>query len=44
MLGRKKRFDDIVNTKTIVTKEVMRTVLDKHNVEISGEDLDIVYT
>ena len=44
MLGRKKRFDDIVNTKTIVAKEVMRTVLDKHNVEISGEDLDIVYT
>lgn len=44
LLGRKKRFEEIVTTKSIVPKDVMRKVLDQHNVEISVEDLDVVYT
>jgi hypothetical protein len=44
LLGRRKRFDEIVKNKSIVEKEVMRTVLEQHRVEISGEDLDVVYT
>jgi len=44
MMGRKKRFDKIVSNKELVSLESMRTALEKNNVEILGEDLDIVYT
>lgn len=44
LLGRKKRFEEIVKNKSIVQKEVMRTVLEQHQVDISGEDLDVVYS
>jgi hypothetical protein len=44
LLGRKKRFEKIVNSNEFVSLEAMRTALEKNNVEILGEDLDIVYT
>ena len=44
MLGRKKRFEKIVTSEESVSLESMRTALEKNNVEILGEDLDIVYT
>jgi len=44
MLGRKRRFDKIVTEKVEVEKEKMQAVLEAHNVEILGEDLDILYT
>jgi hypothetical protein len=43
MLGRKKRFEKIVTSEESVTLESMRIALEKNNVEILGEDLDIVY-
>ena len=44
MLGRKRRFDKIVNTKELTILETMRETLEKSGVEILGEDLDVVYT
>jgi len=44
LLGRKKRFEKIVTSEESVSLEAMRTALEKNNVEILGEDLDIVYT
>ncbi len=44
LLGRKKRFEKIVTSEESVSLESMRTALEKNNVEILGEDLDIVYT
>jgi len=44
LLGRKKRFEKIVTSEESVSLESMRSALEKNNVEILGEDLDIVYT
>jgi len=44
MLGRKRRFDKIMTSEESVSLEAMRSALEKNNVEILGEDLDIVYT
>lgn len=44
MLGRKKRFEGIMEKNESVSLEAMRSALEKNNVEILGEDLDIVYT
>ncbi len=44
MLGRKRRFDKILETKEITEIENMRKVLEKAGIEILGEDLDIIYT
>jgi hypothetical protein len=43
MLGRKKRFEKIINETKSVSVENMRTVLEQHNVEMMEDDLDIVY-